>query len=580
MKKLKLLFCTLLALTALVSCEEENLDPIGEWDLSAPAFNAGETSVVLDEETPSESFSFSWAPSVSSERYQVRYAVVIDTVGSTDYSTPVLRKTSGNGGKDTSISFTASEIDLAMSYAGFPVAEASDLEMAVIATSIDKQATDVQTVSITRFVNGSLPEQLYISGAATEAGTDLSQAIPMRSLKDADGNTTFNFEVYTHLESGAGFKLYSQQELPANVYGGEDGKIIINGPAITVPEAGEYRLSVNLNEKTYELLKIDRFSFVGEGIPNGWGGDEPLEYIGNGVWQKVLSLQVPESGQGGFLFRANGDWAYLFKRIQGTTNDVYMESQAAAGGVAIEDITFHESGNFLVTLDLSKVPYTYSLELQEDQSTDPPSSTPEELFLLADGAAIGSFTKDGDVFTSETYLPLQASVSYQLNSAADGTGTAYKLSGTIGETTTPDGDAVFANLNLFEGPGAVAVARDQAYKLSFNFSTGKATWKYYNIKLFHWDEPGGGWDARNEYLMTYVHPHKFTTTADLKAGYHMKFNSPWEVQFGADDAAALSGTMTNNGGSNFNNITTSGNYNVSIETTPDYATGTYVFVKN
>ena len=84
MKKLKLLFCTLLALTAMVSCEEENLDPIGEWDLSAPAFNAGETSVVLDEETPSESFSFSWAPAVSSERYQVRYAVVIDTVGSTD----------------------------------------------------------------------------------------------------------------------------------------------------------------------------------------------------------------------------------------------------------------------------------------------------------------------------------------------------------------------------------------------------------------------------------------------------------------------------------------------------------------
>src|SRR5690606_20783610 len=108
---------------------------------------------------------------------------------------------------------------------------------------------------------------------------------------------------------------------------------------------------------------------------------------------KELALQVPESGQGGFLFRANGDWAYLFKRIQGTSNEVYMESQAAAGGVAIEDITFTESGNYLVTLDLSQVPYTYSLEIQEDQTTDPPASTPEALYLLADGASVATFTK-------------------------------------------------------------------------------------------------------------------------------------------------------------------------------------------
>ena len=579
MKKINLLFCTLLALIALVSCEEENLDPIGEWELSAPAILSGETNLVLDEETPSEVFSFSWDPAVSSERYQVRYAVVLDTVGSTDYSTPVLRKTSGNGGKDTSISFTASEIDLALSYAGFQVAVASELEMAVIATSIDKQTNDIQTVSITRFVNGSLPEQLYLSGAATEAGTDLSQGIPMRTLKDGDGNTTFNFEVYTHLDSEGGFKLYSKTELPANVYGGENGKIIINGPAITAPEAGEYRISVNLNEKTYQLLKIDRFSFVGEGIPNGWGGDEPLDYAGNGVWQKELFLQVPESGQGGFLFRANGDWAYLFKRIQGTTNEVYMESQAEAGGVAIEDITFNESGNYLVTLDLSKVPYTYSLVVSENETSEPPSSTPEALYLLADGVSVATFTKDGNKFTSGAYLPLREPVSYQLNSAADGSGTAYKLSGSIGESSNPDGDAVFANLDLTERAGDITVARDQAYKLDFDFATGKATWKYYNIKLFHWDEPGGGWDARNEFLMTYVHPHKFTTTQELKAGYHMKFNSPWEVQFGADDAAAMSGTMTNNGGANFTNITASGTYTVNIETTGDYATGTYEFVK-
>ena len=78
--------------------------------------------------------------------------------------------------------------------------------------------------------------------------------------------------------------------------------------------------------------------------------------------------------------------------------------------------------------------------------------------------------------------------------------------------------------------------------------------------------------------MTYVHPYQFTLTEDLEAGYHMKFNSPWDIQFGADDPEAMSGTMTNNGGENFVNITNSGSYEVNIEVTDDYATGTYEFI--
>jgi hypothetical protein len=69
-------------------------------------------------------------------------------------------------------------------------------------------------------------------------------------------------------------------------------------------------------------------------------------------------------------------------------------------------------------------------------------------------------------------------------------------------------------------------------------------------------------------------------TADLKAGYLMKFNSQWDVQFGADDPSALSGTMTNNGGQNFDNLTVDGNYTATIVVSDDYQTGTYQFVKN
>lgn len=574
MKKIKILFCAFLAL-GLFSCEEEeNMDPVGQWELSDPLLNLEDNTIPLNEELPTETFTFNWDPAISSVRYQVRYTVVIDTLGTENYNSPILSKSSANGGKATNVTFTAAEIDLALSYSGYSANEGAEVVMAVIASSIDKQTTDSQEVTITRFATEYLPNQLFISGAATESGSDISSAVALRALTDANGDLTHRFEAYTHLEAGEDFKIYSSRQLPAHVYGGNDGTLEKNGSALQVSESGEYRVTVDLQEETYDLMKIEKLSIVGDVIPGGWGGDAPLEYVGNGVWQNEMYLSVPESGQGGYLFRLNGDWGYLFKRISNTQNKLYMESQAESAGISIEDLTLTAAGNYIVTVTLAGDNYTY--ELARNQTSTPPSETPDELYLLADGTRFATFEKDGDVFTSGDYLPLQEGITYELNSSEDGTGTSYSLEGLIGETSNPDGDAVTGNVNIIESEEGIGVAKDQAYLLNFDFSTGVLSWKYYNIKLFHWNEDGG-WDDRNEFLMTYVHPHQFTTTQELEAGYAMKFNSPWDVQFGADDPQAMTGTMTNNGGSNFQNITTSGIYNVEIEVTSDYSTGTYQF---
>ncbi|MDR9458325.1 MAG: SusE domain-containing protein [Salegentibacter sp.] len=568
MKKIKILLSAFLVLAFIFSCEEDNLDPIGEWDLSEPSLLTTNETLVLNENQPDETFEFTWDPAISTERYQVRYTLILSTPG--NYEDPLLSKASENGGRDTNGSFTASEMDLALSYAGFEAGKEVDLEITVLAKSIDKQTTDSVEVSVKRFETEYLPEQLFLSGEATEAGSDLSQALSLRSLKDADNNPTNVFEIYTHLEAGAGFKIYSESSLPAHIYGGSEGNLVKNGDPIMVAETGEYRLTVDLAEGTYNLQKIDHLSVVGDVIAAGWGGDEPLEYQANGVWEAQLSLN-----SGGFLFRLNGDWGYLFKRIVGTQNEIYMESQAGDAGIEIEDLSLDAPGDYTVTVDLSGDTYTYSLE--SNQVSNPPSETPDALYLLADGEVVFEFNKEDDKFMSGTYIPLQAEVIYELNSAIDGTGTAYSLDGIIGETSNPDGDSAFGSLGLLESPGDISPARDQAYSLEFNFATGAVNWKYYNIKLFHWDEEGGGWDSRDEFLMTYVHPHKFTTTQALEAGYNLKFNSPWDIQLGADDPEALSGTMTN-GGPNFTNITTSGTYEVNIEVSNDYETGTYEFI--
>lgn len=568
MKKIKILLSAFLVLAFIFSCEEDNLDPIGEWDLSEPSLLSTNETLVLNEDQPNETYEFTWDPAISTARYQVRYTLLLSTSGNLEE--PLLSKASDNGGRDTNGSFTAGEIDLALSYAGYEAGTDVDLEVVVLANSIDKQTTDSAEIIVKRFESEYLPEQLFLSGEATEAGSDLSNSLALRSLNDPDNNATDIFEIYTHLEAGATFKIYSKNSLPAHIYGGNDGDLIKNGDPISVNETGVYRLTVDLAEGTYSLLKIDHLSVVGDVIAAGWGGDEPLEYIGNGIWEAELPLS-----SGGFLFRLNGDWGYLFKRIVGTQDELYMESQAGEAGIEIEDIPLDAPGDYTVTVNLSGDTYTYSLE--SNQVSNPPSETPDALYLLADGEVIFEFSKEEDKFKSGTYIPLQAGVNYQLNSAEDGTGTAYSLDGIIGETSNPDGDSAFGSLGLLESPGNIAPARDQAYSIEFNFATGAVNWKYYNIKLFHWDEEGGGWDSRDEFLMTYVHPHKFTTTQALEAGYHLKFNSPWDIQLGGDDPEALSGTMTN-GGPNFTNISTSGTYEVNIEVANDYETGTYEFI--
>jgi len=572
MKKIHLLMSLLVLLFGVWGCEEaDNLDPIGNWQLSNPAIisPADNATIILNEDATTEAIRFEWSAAVSSKNYQVRYTFVLDSAANADFKTPILSMASNDAGKGLFVAPTAAQIDQALAAAGYEANTEVALKWAVIAQSLDVEAIASQNVTIKRFESEAFPTQLFVAGTATEKGADLSQAIAMKALTDAEGNLTNVYELYTGLTSGGTLMFYSAQSAQGMTYGGASGQLAKNGAAITAPGAGQYRITVDFNTNTYTFLKIDKWSVVGDNITGGWGGDAPLQYKGNSVWQGSIDLVA----DGGFVFRASGDWAYLLKRVIGTTNKLVMESQAAAG--TFEDIPSTGTGKYIFTLNLAADQYTYTIE--QDNSVTVPTTVPDKLYLLSGSDVIAELTKDGNNFTSNVYLALQASKTYKLNTASDGSGTSYSMSAAIGETASPDGDAVSAAVDFGTGSSAIAVARDQAYQLTFNFTSGQLTWKYYNIKLFHWDDAGGGWDARNEYVMTYKHPYTFEGTFALKGGFDIKFNSPWEVQFGTS-GTALSGTMTN-GGENFTGITADGNYKATIVTTNDYTSATYEFVK-
>lgn len=572
----KFLNLILLTLAFAWSCtEEDNMDPIGNWEMAdpVPGAPAADADIILDENKPDSVTRFEWEPAATSNRFIVAYRFLLLTAESDDLTDPLLEIVPANGGKDQFVQPTAQQIDYALWAACYPAGEKVNLKWAVVAKAIDKEAVATQNVTFTRFETDYMPSTLYITGAATEAGANPENATLMRAQKNSEGALTHVFDVYTTLTEGETFQFRDQANTRSRLYGGSEGELEGCGAAIAAPETGQYRITVDLNTNTYELLKIDRWSLVGDAVAGGWGGDVPLAYKGNGVWEDKIEFYRPYDGAG-FIFRANGDWGYLIKRIKGTATpdnnggDVIMESEGAGAGVEFEDMPGPDPAIYTVTLDLSAEGYTYSLveEISGEpeaaiigETTNPDADgvsgsfefgsydVPDQLFLLSDGDLVAEFTKDGNVFSSEIFVALEESKTYILNDANDGSGTTYNEL----------------------GDGTIAVARDQAYRINVDFEAGELSWKYYNMKLFHWDEAGGGWDARQELVMTYIHPYTFEVTGTLSAGYHSKFNSPWEVEFGTDDTA-LSGTMTH-GGPNFKGIVQNGTYKAVIEVASDYS---------
>ena len=565
------LFSIILSYTFNSCVTEDNLEPEGEWDLSLPVIltPTADQSIVLDQDTPNESVTFSWERSLSSEGYSVTYEVLIAPAGTTDFSESFFTSESSNNGTNTSLSISYEELDQALAFSGFPANEEAQVTFAIRANSLSKSSQSTSNLSIIRFENEGLPQSLYISGTATENNNDLSQAIALKRLTDSNGELSNTYEVYTSLIAGESYKFYSERSLPALEFGGSDGNIVSFGDAIVADDSGQFRIKVNLDNNTYELLQINFWSMVGTPINGGWGGDEPLEYQGNGVWK--ASINLIETG--GFVFRANGDWGYLLKRIVGTPNTLVLESDAGNQGLTIEDIPNNQTGLYFVTLDLSAENYTYSFEI--DNTVVDPIDTPAQLFLFENGTMIEEFSLSGDTFSSLRFIPMQASNAYTLNSATDGNGTSYSVSGILADSATPDGDLVSDAITLVENDNSFSVLTDRALRFNIDFSAPDLTWTYYNFKLFHWQV----WDEREEIQMSYSHPNTFTVTSNLIGGSDSKFISPWDFDLGSDDPTSLTGNLINGGGSNMLNIETDGSYTVTIILNDDYQSGTYEFAQ-
>lgn len=283
MKKLIILsLMVLITITAFISCKK---DTKGQLDtkatavtsLMAPLNNAG---LILA--PGGVSITFSWtSPSVADGADLTLYEVAFDKAAG-DFSKPVYKILSDGSGVQASATIPQDTLNKIASIAGIASSSTGNLKWAVIASKVatGKLSTSVNTLQITRPAGFAVPPSaLYISGSATEAGTDISKGIP---LKKVSGGV---FELYTSLQPGT-YQLVDGLTPSAAKYYIDASGVIQQGNStttITTPNV-PYRLYFDFNVATSKIVAIQSIGLFVSAYNAETG---QLKYIGNSTWEAV-----------------------------------------------------------------------------------------------------------------------------------------------------------------------------------------------------------------------------------------------------------------------------------------------------
>lgn len=178
------------------------------------------------------------------------------------------------------------------------------------------------------------PDAMYVPGGP-DWGFSINKLVP------DDKYETYAGFVYLKDE----FKVTDAPGWGQGEYGnGGPGKLEKGGGNIKAPAEGLFYMTVNYAKLTYKLTEIESIGLVGDF--NGWNEKEPLEMTH--TEGDYLTWTTTGDLSGGWKFVFNRNWDI---NLGGTPEELVM------GGANI-----NVAGHKTITLNLSKVPYTFTAE--------------------------------------------------------------------------------------------------------------------------------------------------------------------------------------------------------------------------
>ncbi len=279
-KTIKAHMALLLALTSLLfSCKKDerelNVQITGVSRLNLPADMA---DLDLDPTTAATEI-FRWDSAAPEDGGLVMYEVVFDKETG-DFSNPVFKLLSDGGGTQNQATISHKTLVKIAAAGGINASSTGKLKWAVVASkALNRQlSTAVNTISLQRPAGfAEIPTELYITGSATEGGTDITAALPMKKLDDGV------FEIYTALGPGE-YQLTDKPGADGRTFYVE-GSVIREGTSGTPVTGGPktYRLKYDFNvASVLDATEIQEIGLYMSAYNTEIG---QLSYIGGGKWQ-------------------------------------------------------------------------------------------------------------------------------------------------------------------------------------------------------------------------------------------------------------------------------------------------------
>ena len=199
------------------------------------------------------------------------------------------------------------------------------------------------------------PTQVYLTGAGSEAGDNLADAMEMKSVGEGE------FEIYAELTTDGVFTFVSSTSDDAREFNIDNGDLVEGGEAPVVDQDGVYRLYLDFTIGSASITRIDEVG-LWQAAHNDVVFD--FEYQGNGVFSaEGYPFEFFEFGWG-------RDERYKFRLSVSKNGEESYEwlgySEIASHDRPDEDTP--ESYWYLFPVDDSQWDYTYKMATEMDES--------------------------------------------------------------------------------------------------------------------------------------------------------------------------------------------------------------------
>ncbi|MCC8143128.1 MAG: SusE domain-containing protein [Tannerellaceae bacterium] len=286
-------------LLAFIACSEDG--KVRHLDVTAvqTLYEPDNGKDVILESSASASLYFAWEAAKAEDSGMVLYEIAIDKVDG-DFSNPLYREASDNNGGANSATVLHKQLNVIAEAAGIGSGQQGTLKWTVYSSKgiNSKKAEEERTFTVTRPEGfADIPEQLYITGNATEVGNDLENAMSMRKVTEGE------FEIYMELTAGETFRFVSGTAGEPTEYSVNGEKVVIGGTS-SVSETGIYMYYVDFNSSSVTTKKVNAVKLF-----LCWAQKEyELPYKGLGIWEDA-NLTITGLEEGG----DNDDDRYKFR---------------------------------------------------------------------------------------------------------------------------------------------------------------------------------------------------------------------------------------------------------------------------